>query len=82
VRFAEEDEMVDALAPDRSNQSFGEAVLPRRTWGDGLVTDAHGSQPVPDGDAVDLIPIADGGASFQGNASVIWRAISPRSDLL
>jgi hypothetical protein len=23
--------MVDALAPDRSNQPFGEAVLPRRT---------------------------------------------------
>src|SRR6266404_78507 len=51
--------MVDALASDRSNQSFGEAVLPGRTWGDGLVTDAHGSQSMPDGNAIDLIPIAD-----------------------
>jgi hypothetical protein len=51
--------MVDALAPDRSNQSFGEAVLPRRTWGDGLVTDAHGEQSVRDGSAIDAIPITD-----------------------
>src|SRR5712692_11526099 len=51
--------MVVALASDRSNQPFGEAVLPRRAWGDGLVTDAHGAQSVPDGSPVDLIPIAD-----------------------
>ena len=29
VRLAQEDNMVDALATDRSGQSFGEAVLPR-----------------------------------------------------
>src|SRR5439155_27176267 len=41
VRFAQNNHMVDALASDRSDQSFGEAVLPRRARGDGLVTDAH-----------------------------------------
>src|SRR5436309_11006895 len=51
--------MVDALAPDRSNQPFGEAVLPRRAWGDRLVTDAHGTQSVRDGSAIDAIPITD-----------------------
>src|SRR5437660_7693837 len=51
--------MVDALASDRSDQPFGEAVLPRRAWGDGLVTDAHGAQLVRDGSAIDAIPIAD-----------------------
>src|SRR5712692_3720621 len=51
--------MVDALASDRTDQPFGEAVLPRRAWGDGLVTDAHGAQPVRDGSAVDAIPITD-----------------------
>src|SRR6266581_5862489 len=51
--------MVDALASDRSDQSFGEAVLPRRAWGDGLVTDAHGAQSVRDGSAIDAISIAD-----------------------
>src|SRR6266481_8409777 len=51
--------MVEALAPDRSDQPFGEAVLPRRAWGDGLVTDAHGAQSACDGSAVDSIPIPD-----------------------
>src|SRR5437870_3776406 len=51
--------MVDALAPDRSDQPFGKAVLPRRAWGDGLVVDAHGAQSVRDGSAIDAIPIAD-----------------------
>jgi len=59
VRFTQNDYMVDTLAPDRSDQPFGEAVLPRRAWGDGLVADAHGSQSMPDGNAIDLIPIAD-----------------------
>src|SRR5437667_9454611 len=51
--------MVDALASDRSDQPFGEAVLPSRAWGDGLVADAHGAQSVRDGSAIDAIPIAD-----------------------
>jgi hypothetical protein len=59
VNFAQDNQMVGALASDRSNQPFGEAVLPRRAWGDGLVTDAHGTQSVRDGSAIDAIPIAD-----------------------
>src|SRR5207244_605820 len=51
--------MVDALASDRSDQPFGEAVLPRRAWGDGLVADAHGAQSVRDGSAIDAIPMTD-----------------------
>src|SRR6266699_4618368 len=51
--------MVDALASDRSDQSFGKAVLPRRAWSDRFVADAHGSQSMPDGNAIDPIPIAD-----------------------
>src|SRR5258708_39525984 len=57
VRFAEDNHMVDALASDRSDQPFGEAVLPRRAWGDGLVTDAHGPQSAGDEYAVDLIAV-------------------------
>src|SRR5258707_15315985 len=51
--------MVDALASDRSDQSFGETVLPRRAWSDRFVADAHGSQSMPEGSPVDLIAIAD-----------------------
>src|SRR5947199_10697362 len=51
--------MVDALASDGSDQFFGKAVLPRRAWSDRFVADAHGSQSMPDGNAIDLISIAD-----------------------
>jgi|ERR1700730_16942496 hypothetical protein len=59
VRFTQNDYMVDTLAPDRSDQPFGEAVLPRRGWGDGLVTDAHGAHSTCEDGAVEAIPIAD-----------------------
>src|SRR5260370_42303787 len=49
VRFAQDNYMVDALAPDRSDQSFAEAVLPRRAPVAARVTDAHGPQPVQHG---------------------------------
>jgi hypothetical protein len=62
-------QMVDASPPDRSDKPFGEAVLPWRAWRDRFVADAHGSQPVPDGDAVDLIPIADQVADRVRNGS-------------
>ena len=29
MRLAQDDEMVDTLAPDRSDQPFGKAILPR-----------------------------------------------------
>ena len=38
---------------------FREAVLPRRARGDGLVTNAHGTEPAFDEHAVDPIPIAE-----------------------
>src|SRR3982074_1498520 len=60
--------MVDALASDRSDQSFGEAVLPRRARGDGLVADAHGAQSAGDECAVHPIPITD----------QVARSLSPR----
>jgi len=59
VRFAQDNHVIDALPPDRSDQSFSEAILPRRAWSDRFVADAHGSQSVLDGSAVNLIPIAD-----------------------
>src|SRR6516165_1936737 len=51
--------MVGTRASDRSDKSFGEAVLPRRAWSDRFVADAHGSQSMRDCSTVDLIPIAD-----------------------
>ena len=59
MRLAQDDEMVHALAPDRSNQPFGKAILPRRGWCRGLVPNAHGAQSARDDGAVDPILIAD-----------------------
>jgi hypothetical protein len=55
--LAHGDDMVGALATDRSDQPFCEAVLPRRTWCDGLVPDAHGPQSARDGGTVDPVPM-------------------------
>src|SRR5260370_12924505 len=41
VHLAEYDHVVDAFTTDRPDQSFGECVLPRRAWGNRLVTDDH-----------------------------------------
>ena len=59
MRLAQDDEMVHTIAPDRSDQPFGKAILPRRGWCSRLVPDAHGAQSACDDGAVDPIPIAN-----------------------
>src|ERR1700675_639986 len=59
MRLAQDNEMVNTLAPDRSDQPFGKAILPRRGWCSRLVPDAHGAQSACDNGAVDPIPIAN-----------------------
>jgi hypothetical protein len=57
--LAQDDEMIHALAPDRSDHSFDKAILPGRGRRYRLVPDAQGSQSACDDGAIDLIPIAD-----------------------
>src|SRR5271169_7058824 len=45
--------------PDRSDQPFGKAILPRRGWCSRLVPNAHGTQSACDDGTVDPIPIAN-----------------------
>src|SRR6476660_7393679 len=52
-------DVIQAFTPDRSDQPFGNAVLPRRGWCGRLVPDAHGAQSACDDAAIDPIPIAD-----------------------
>src|SRR5258705_12495657 len=61
MRLAEDNDVVQALAPDRSDQSLGNAILPRRGWCNWLVSDAHGAKSGWDNGAVDPIAIADEG---------------------
>src|SRR5258705_3271338 len=59
VRLAQNDDVIQTLAPDRSDQPFGKAILPRRGWCSGLVPDAHSTQSARDDNAIDSIPISD-----------------------
>jgi hypothetical protein len=59
MRLAQDNHMIDALAPDRSDQPFSNAILPRRGWCGRLVPDAHGSQSARDDAAIDPVAIAD-----------------------
>src|ERR1039457_5432688 len=59
MRLTQDDKMVHALAPDRSDQPFGKAILPRRGRRGRLVPDAHGAQSLCDDGAGNPIPIAD-----------------------
>ena len=59
MSLTQDDEMIEALAPDRSDQPFGKAILPGRGRRDGLVPDAHSAQSACEDGAIDLISIAD-----------------------
>src|SRR5215204_6915931 len=59
VRLAQDDQMIYTLAPDRSDQPFGKAILPRRGRCRRLVPDAHGAKSACDNGAINTIPIAD-----------------------
>ena len=57
--LAQDDKMIHTLAPDRSDQPFGKAVLPRRGRRRRFVPDTHGAHSSRDKGAIDPIPIPD-----------------------
>jgi len=57
--LTQDDEMIDTITPDRSDQSFGKTILPTRSWRGRLVPDSHGAHSVRDDAAIDPIQIAD-----------------------
>ena len=59
MHLAQDNDVVHTLAPDRSDQPFGKAILPRRGWCGRLVPDAHGAQSACDDAAIDPVAIAD-----------------------
>src|SRR5882672_140030 len=59
MHLAHDNDVVQTLSPDRSDQPFGKAILPRRGWRGRLVPDAHGAQSACDDGSVDPIAIPD-----------------------
>jgi hypothetical protein len=59
MHLAQDNDVVHTFTPDRSDQPFHKAILPRRGWCGGLVPDAHGAQSARDDAAIDPVAIAD-----------------------
>src|SRR5882724_2953882 len=59
MHLAQDNDVVHTFTPDRSDQPFSKAILPRRAWCGWLVPDAHGAQSARDDAAIDAIAIAD-----------------------
>src|ERR1700756_2259119 len=66
MHLAQDNDVVHTFTPDRSDQPFDKAILPRRGWCGRLVPDAHGAQSACDNAAIDPVPIAD---------EVVWSLI-------
>src|SRR5665647_2912032 len=57
--LAQDNNVVQTLAPDRSDQPFGKAILPRRGRCNWLVPNAHGTQSACDDGSIDPIATPD-----------------------
>src|SRR3954451_24251900 len=66
VPLAEHDHMIKALASDRADQSFGIAILPRRSRRYRSVANAHRSNAPGECLSIDAIPITN---------EILWRAL-------
>src|SRR3954452_25300184 len=64
--LAEHDHMIKALASDRADQSFGIAILPRRSRRYRSVANAHRSNAPGECLSIDAIPITN---------EILWRAL-------
>jgi hypothetical protein len=58
VPLAENDDVIQALAPDRADESLGEGILPRAVRGRENFTDSHALHTLPEGVTVDCVAVA------------------------
>jgi len=66
VAFAQNDDMIEALTPDRADEPFRKRILPRALRCRDHFTDLHARQALPEDVAIDRVPIAE---------EVGWRAV-------
>ncbi len=58
MALTENDDVIQAFSPDRSDDPFDVRILPRRMWGAQDFVDAHAVYALPEGIAVDPIAVA------------------------
>src|SRR5262249_52596745 len=59
VAFAQNEDMIEALAPDRTDEAFHDRILPRALGRREYFEDPHTLHSVPEGVAVDVVAIAE-----------------------
>jgi hypothetical protein len=57
--LAQDNDVVHTFTPDRADQPFSKAILPRRGWRNGLIADTHGTQSACDDGTIDAIAVSD-----------------------
>src|SRR5260370_36944857 len=59
MSFAEHNNMVKTIPPDRTDNPLRISVLPWRPWRDRPIPYAHYAKPLDDNSSIDAIPIAN-----------------------
>ena len=59
MAFAQNDDMIEALPPDRADEPFHERILPRAVGSREHFADPHALHSLPKGVAVDVVAIAE-----------------------
>jgi hypothetical protein len=59
VSLAEDEHVIQALAPDRPDEALRERILPGAVWRREDLVDPHGRHPVPELLAIDLVTISE-----------------------
>jgi hypothetical protein len=59
MHLTQDNDVIHTFTPDRSDQPFGKAILPRWGWCGRSVPDAHGAQSARDDRTIDAVPVAD-----------------------
>src|SRR2546428_13675852 len=59
MQFAEDEDMVQTLAPDRADKALREGVLPRAMGRGQDFSDSHAFHPLPERVTVDTVAIAE-----------------------
>jgi hypothetical protein len=59
VSLAEDEHVIQALAPDRPDDALRERILPGAVWRREDLLDPHGRHPVPELRAIDVVTISE-----------------------